>query len=133
MAAPLFSVRMLEIVRGKLPDAVLLQRDLTQGLPPSLMDTAFDAVVCTYAIHHLTLTQKIDLLRSARARLLSGGTIYIGDVAFATNAELTACRSQCGDEWDEDELYPTVEQLRPYFPELRFTQISFCAGVFQVI
>jgi len=39
---------------------------------------------------------------SAAAR---GRTIYIGDVAFDTRAELEACRAQSGTRWDKDEIY----------------------------
>lgn len=128
-----FSAQMLAIVREKLPDAVLIAHDLTRGFPPALDGEVFDAIVCTYAIHHLTQAQKVGLLTAARAHLAPGGCIYIGDVAFATDADLAACRARCGELWDDDELYPTAEQLRPDFPALEFTQMSFCAGVLTIM
>lgn len=37
--------------------------------------------------------------------------------------------SDAGDEWDEDEVYFVAEELKEYFPEMQFKEISYCAGV----
>lgn len=127
-----FSQAMIDIAQAKMPDAHLIRHDLTAGIPASLTGEVFDHIVCTYAIHHLTDPQKIHLLRQLRGILTPNGCIFIGDVAFATNAELAACRAACGDDWDDDEIYPTAENLIGEFPELRFEPISHCAGIITI-
>lgn len=124
-----FSAEMIAIAQKKMPGAVLLQHDFSQGLPSALTDSVFDFIVCTYAIHHLAETQKIALLRSLTEHLAPGGKILIGDVAFETAVELEKCRVDSGDLWDSDELYPVAATLRAAFPAMQFQRISFCAGV----
>lgn len=127
-----FSQAMIDIAQTKMPAARLIRYDFAAGLPECLRGETFDFVVCTYAIHHLTDAQKIDLLRELNGMLSPRGCILIGDVAFARNDELAACRASCGDDWDDDEIYPTAENLLPVFPHLQFQQISYCAGVITI-
>ena len=47
-----FSPRMIQLAQEKMPDAHLLCCDFSQGLPEKL--GRFDAIVSTYALHHLT-------------------------------------------------------------------------------
>ena len=127
-----FSARMIEIAREKMPGATLLQHDFARGMPDSLSGERFDAVVCTYAIHHLNAAQKERFILWARAHLLPGGCVLIGDVAFETADELAACRQQAADAWDESEIYPVLEELRGAFPDARFKRCSHCAGVITI-
>ena len=55
--------------------------------------------------------------------------ILIGDVAFETRDELEKCKKSAGDEWDNDEIYFVVEELRKYFSEISFMPVSYCAGI----
>ena len=127
-----FSRRMIEISREKMPEAVLFQHDFSTGLPKELENAAFDAVVCTYAIHHLEDQQKADFIRELQAHLAPGGVIYIGDIAFSTREELDACRTASGEDWDEDEIYIVAEELKKEIPGVRFEKISHCAGVMTI-
>ena len=77
----------------------------------------------------MTDGQKIDFLRKLQSQLNENGRIVIGDVAFETRAELDQCRQKAGSEWDEEEIYFVADELRAFFPNLSFTQISYCAGV----
>lgn len=120
---------MLALAQEKMPQAQLVQGDLTEGLADPLTRRQYDAVVATYSLHHLTDAQKIVFLRSLLPLLREGGCIYIGDVAFETRAALEACRAAAGDEWDGDEIYFVCSELREHFPQLRFRQLSHCAGV----
>lgn len=124
-----FSARMIELASAKMPGAHLVQGDLTQGLAEPLRQRRYDFILATYSLHHLTDAEKIALLRLLRERLNPGGKILIGDVAFQSRAQLEQCRETAGDEWDEEEIYFVAEELREAFPELRFRQCSFCAGV----
>lgn len=127
-----FSQAMIDIAQPKLPNARLIRHDFSHGVPDAISGERFDAIVCTYAIHHLTDPQKIALLQVLQGMLTPQGCILIGDVAFTTNAELAACRARYGDGWDDDEIYPVAENLLPAFPRLQFRQISHCAGVITI-
>ena len=61
-----------------------------------------------------------------------GGAIYIGDVAFETRAQLEACRAQAGGEWDGDEIYFVIDELKKALPALRFERFSNCAGLITI-
>jgi len=124
-----FSEKMISIAREKLPGASLFRYDFTEGFPARLAGERFDFILCTYAIHHLTSAQKTGYLRECLEHLKPGGKLLLGDVAFATEAELERCRRDCGDAWDSDESYLVFEELQKDFPKADFLPLSFCAGV----
>ncbi len=124
-----FSSRMMELAAEKMPEAHLFQGDFSQGLAEPLRRQSYDFIVATYSLHHLTDGQKIDFLRILQSRLNENGRIVIGDVAFETRAELDQCRQKAGSEWDEEEIYFVADELREFFPNLSFKQVSYCAGV----
>lgn len=124
-----FSERMVEIARKKMPKARLHLRDFSLGLAEELKQNKYDAIIATYSLHHLTDAQKIDFLEGLLPLLGENGCMYIGDVAFETRKELEKCRTQAGDEWDEDEIYFVYEELEKWFPGLRFERFSHCAGL----
>lgn len=124
-----FSQRMIQLAQVKMPEAKLYQGDFTQGLVPDLMQNKYDAIIATYSLHHLTDSQKVSFLKDLTALLNEGGCIYIGDVAFRTRAELEACKTQSGDEWDTDEIYFVFNELKAALPDLQFTRFSKCAGL----
>ena len=96
---------------------------------PQLQGQTFDFITATYSLHHLTLEGKRDFLAQLRRQLAPEGEILIGDVAFRTQAELEACRNAAGPSWDEEEIYFVLEELLPFFPDLRYEKISDCAAL----
>ena len=124
-----FSARMIELASQKMPNAHLYQGDFIQGLVEPLQAQSYDFIVATYSLHHLTDEQKVSFLRMLRGHLNPGGQILIGDVAFKTRAEMEQCQKDAGDEWDDDEIYFVVDELKKAFPTLDFTRISYCAGI----
>ena len=124
-----FSDRMLQIAREKMPEAVLIRHDFSTGLPLQLQEEDFDAIVCTYAIHHLTDKQKRSFLAELQSHLAPGGKIFVGDVAFPSRCDLEACRISSGDEWDDEEIYLVADEVLPSLPGAHFESISFCAGI----
>ena len=124
-----FSERMIKIAQEKMPSARLIQHDFSNGLPGELVNSKFNAIICTYAIHHLDDVAKIEFLKELKAHLFPGGRIYIGDVAFGTREELNDCRENCGDEWDEDEFYLVAEEISKEIAGVRFEKVSHCAGI----
>ena len=97
------------------------------------MGRRYDFIVATYSLHHLTDEQKISFLRVLRDYLNPGGQILIGDVVFDNRSQLEQCRKDTGDEWDDDEIYFVVDELKKDFPSLAFTRISYCAGIISLV
>lgn len=77
--------------------------------------------------------EKIPFLHELFERLAPGGQILIGDVAFEDRSALEQCRKDAGSEWDDEEFYFIADELKKEFPALRFTKISFCAGIISLI
>ena len=127
-----FSSRMIELAGQKMPEARLYQGDFSQGLVEPLKKQRYDAIVATYSLHHLTDEGKIQFLQQLLGQLNPGGSIYIGDVAFATRAGLESCRVAGGEEWDDEEIYFVFEELRSSFPHMTFTPCSACAGLIEI-
>lgn len=127
-----FSARMIELASQKMPNAHLYQGDFTQGLVEPLLAQNYDFIVATYSLHHLTDEQKVCFLHMLSDHLNPGGQVLIGDVAFENRSQLEQCRKDVGDEWDDDEIYFVVDELKREFPELGFKQRSHCAGVLSI-
>ena len=124
-----FSERMIGIAREKMPGAVLARGDLAQGLAGILKERTYDFILSTYALHHLTDSEKSSLIRECLGLLAPGGRILIGDVAFRTREDLDRCRAEAGEDWDDSEIYIVYEELRDEFPAMTFERISRCAGL----
>ena len=124
-----FSSRMIQLAQGKMPRAKLYQGDFSLGLVQELKQQRYDAIIATYALHHLTDEQKAAFFQELLPLLQDNGCIYVGDVAFATRAQLEQCKAQAGDDWDAPEIYFVYDELKQAFPQLRFEPVSHCAGL----
>lgn len=124
-----FSSRMIQLAQGKMPRAQLYQGDFSLGLVQELKQRRYDAIIATYALHHLTDEQKAAFFQELLLLLQDNGCIYVGDVAFATRAQLEQCKAQAGDDWDASEIYFVYDELKQAFPQLRFEPVSHCAGL----
>lgn len=124
-----FSSRMIQLAQGKMPRAQLYQGDFSLGLVQELKQQRYDAIIATYALHHLTDEQKAAFFQELLPLLQDNGCIYVGDVAFATRAQLEQCKAQAGDDWDASEIYFVYDELKQAFPQLRFEPVSHCAGL----
>ncbi len=124
-----FSEKMIGLAQAKMTGAALYQGDFSKGLVQQLTNQKYDAIVATYSLHHLTDEQKIDLIQKLLLLLNEEGCIYIGDVAFETRNDLQKCKEEIGDDWDSDEIYFVYDELQKEFPNVRFEQMSYCAGV----
>lgn len=124
-----FSSRMIQLAQGKMPRAKLYQGDFSLGLVQALKQQRYDAIIATYALHHLTDDQKVAFLQELLPLLQDNGCIYVGDVAFATRAQLEQCKAQAGDDWDASEIYFVYDELKQAFPQVRFEPVSHCAGL----
>ena len=124
-----FTSRMIQLAQGKMPRAQLYQGDFSLGLVQELKQRRYDAIIATYALHHLTDEQKVAFFQELLLLLQDNGCIYVGDVAFATRAQLEQCKAQAGDDWDASEIYFVYDELKQAFPQLRFEPVSHCAGL----
>ncbi len=124
-----FSVEMIKIAQKKMPLAKLIQYDFSKGIPKEVKNEKFDYIVCTYAIHHLNDTEKIEFIQKLRTLLNENGKILLGDVAFKTRKELSTCREISKEEWDDDEIYIVADEFLNHFPDMKFIKISNCSGV----
>ncbi len=124
-----FSSRMIQLAQEKMPRAQLYQGDFSLGLVQALKQQRYDAIIATYALHHLTDEQKVAFLQELLLLLQDNGCIYVGDVAFATRAQLEQCKAQAGDDWDASEICFVYDELKQAFPQLRFEPVSHCAGL----
>ena len=124
-----FSERMVQIAQEKMPKAKLYQGDFSKGLVEDLKKTRYGAIIATYSLHHLTDRQKISFLQNLLNLLNEDGHIYIGDVMFENRAEMEKCKIEAGDEWDSDEIYFVLDELKKTFPKLKFERFSHCSGV----
>ena len=124
-----FSSRMIQLAQGKMPRAQLYQGDFSLGLVQTPKQQRYDAIIATYALHHLTDEQKVAFFQELLPLLQDNGCIYVGDVAFATRAQLEQCKAQAGDDWDASEIYFVYDELKQAFPQLRFEPVSHCAGL----
>ncbi|MCL2854051.1 MAG: class I SAM-dependent methyltransferase [Defluviitaleaceae bacterium] len=129
-----FSEEMLAITASKIPQTTLIKHDFTKGLPKILEGLQFDFIISTYAMHHLDDAAKINLIQDAAKLLAPGGQIIIGDIAFETEEAQNTCRTESGDEWDDDEFYLVTETLTPKLGQFSwaYRQISHCGGILTI-
>jgi putative AdoMet-dependent methyltransferase len=130
-----FSSNMIEIAKQKMPQALLINWDLTKGLPDIIRNNRFDYIISTYAIHHLSDEEKIIFIKSLIPLLNEKGKILIGDVSFETRSELEKCKEKYKEQWDDDEFYFAAEEIRENFSSeyiCRYTKISLCAGILTI-
>ncbi|KGR76750.1 class I SAM-dependent methyltransferase [Ureibacillus manganicus] len=130
-----FSAKMISIAKEKMPNANLLEWDITNGLPAELLENKFDFIVSTYTLHHLTDEQKVQFISNLLPLLDAKGKILIGDIAFETREKLESCRKESINYWDDDEFYFFFDELKALLSNschLEFYQISHCGGVFMI-
>jgi putative AdoMet-dependent methyltransferase len=125
------SANMLELARRKVgDDAEYVQADLLEVLDGP---DRFDAVVSTYAIHHLTAEEKTALVAGAAACLRPGGRLAVGDLMVASGGSIPSVRDRLGHPdvdalFDEEfawELDRTLGELERHgFGRLTLEQLS---------
>lgn len=130
-----FSAKMIAIAQATMPNANLIEWDITQGLPSELLDKQYDSIISTYALHHLTDEAKIDFIDNLIPLLKKDGKIFIGDVSFETREKLNQCREESSGYWDEDEFYFVYDELKDSLEskcKCEFHPISHCGGIFVI-
>ena len=116
------STGMLAVAKTKLPRATeYVEADLLEFVERA---PECDAVVSTYAIHHLTADEKIALLDGLFLRLRPGGRIAIGDLMVADRSAVAGLRATLAhadvEEMFADEFPWFVDDGRRYLEALGF-------------
>ncbi len=131
-----FSEGMVAEARIKMPQGNFYIGDMKNGIPKELEGMTFDYIVSSYALHHLNTQERLNFLMQLKDALTEQGQIIIADVAFETRLALEKCRTEAGNDWDDDEYYIVMEELKAALVQLElkvnYTQVSGCAGVLQL-
>ncbi|WP_107839331.1 class I SAM-dependent DNA methyltransferase [Metasolibacillus meyeri] len=130
-----FSPKMVDAAKEKMPNAHIFEWDLAKGMPSAQLDTQFDAITCTYVLHHFTDQEKITLIENMLKHLTPSGHLYIGDISFTTEEHLETCKLAHINSWDHDEFYFVENTIRTLLAEqynVQYEQISHCGGLYIV-
>jgi len=79
-------------------------------------DATFDAVVSTYAFHHIPQHRQPDAVREMLRVLAPGGSLAMGDLIFASAEAEREALSRC--EWLEEEYFARLDELAPALARL---------------
>jgi putative AdoMet-dependent methyltransferase len=119
------SAAMREKAKAKLPDLELYEGHFLH-VPASLPKV--DAIVSTYAFHHLTDEEKDQALRDFANRLNPGGKIVFADTAFRDEETKLAMQREAEERGFHElsldlkrEYYPVVSRLERAFHQAGFT------------
>lgn len=105
------STRMAEIAAAKLahrPEVTFVQADLLSFFAPQ---PRYDALVSTYAVHHLTDDEKGELLRCVAAGLRPGGRAVFGDLMVENADEHQHLVEKYRGLGDDDTLEGLTEEF----------------------
>lgn len=130
-----FSPKMIEIAQSKMPDAKLIEWDISNGLPDFVLQKKYYSIISTYTLHHLTDEEKINMIESLLPLLCDNGKLLIGDISFETHEQLKACKEKSIGYWDDDEFYFVYEEIYASlksFCKCEFYPLSHCGGVFVI-
>ncbi|MGJ7912436.1 class I SAM-dependent methyltransferase [Neobacillus sp. LXY-1] len=127
-----FSPKMISIAKSKMPNAHLIEWDISKGLPSEIVNKRYDSIVSTYTLHHLTDVEKVIFVSKLLSLLKEEGKIIIGDISFQSREELNKCRQKNLHHWDDDEFYFVFDELKSALASIcncKFQPISHCGGI----
>jgi len=131
-----FSNEMLSISKSKMPNAKFHQFNFAEGLPSEIEKMKYDFIISTYALHHLTDSLKVTLIKSLLNYLNENGVIIIGDISFQTRDELEVCKTESNpNDWDDDEFFFVFSEISQELKDICFIsykQISHCGGILEI-
>ena len=106
---------MLRIAQKKTPREldVRYQETLDPFLHIPYPDQSFDAVVSTYAFHHVPPRDKPSAVREMLRAVADGGIWVMGDLIFVNR--LAERNSLQNHDWLEEEYFARLDELRPHF------------------
>ncbi|MDG5789514.1 class I SAM-dependent methyltransferase [Evansella sp. AB-P1] len=118
------SEKMREAARKKLPDATILPGDFLQF---SIPENEIDAIISSYAFHHLTNKEKFKAIKKYSHLLKSGGKIVFADTMFKNEAE----KNDMIEKAKDNQFFNLAEDLQTeYYPTIATMKSLFEAGGF---
>ncbi len=131
-----FSPAMILQAKEKSPKVTYAVAKLQNELPHDFPVT-YDCIVSAYALHHLRLEEKLDLIhRMVDRHLAPDGQLVLADVSFETGTDREQARKRLVSRWDEEEFYwaadETLAALESSTLDATYEQVSFCAGIFSI-
>ncbi|KHO60894.1 SAM-dependent methyltransferase, partial [Thermoanaerobacter sp. YS13] len=104
------------------------------GLSEEFNNIIFDYIISSYAIHHLTDDEKVELITKLLKNLKDNGAIIFGDVAFRNTEEMLKAKEKDKDIWDDEEHYIIADKIIKLLPDLKisFEKLSYCSGVLTI-
>jgi putative AdoMet-dependent methyltransferase len=127
-----FSPKMISIAKSKMPKANLIEWDISNGLPPEILEKKYDSIVSTYTLHHLADEEKISFIVKLLSLIEEDGKIFIGDISFETREKLEFCQQENLSHWDSDEFYLVYDEIESSLKNkcnCEFHPTSHCGAV----
>lgn len=132
-----FSETMIEQAKLKMPNASLYVGDFKEEFPIDIKKKSYEAIISSYALHHLVDTEKITFIHKLYQQLAYGGVLIIGDISFQDEKQLFNAKAIAGDDWDDQEHYYTANYLLEALKAINicatYQQLSSCAGLLKII
>lgn len=120
-----FSPTMLESARGRFPEVTFVQHDLNVALPPL---GTFDAVVSSFAIHHLPDERKATLYAEIFAILRPGGVFcnleHVSSPSDELHADFLRAIGRTPAEDDPSNLLLDLETQLRWLREIGFGHVD---------
>lgn len=133
-----FSENMLSLCREKMPEAVLVSKDLSHGIDSELSSLISefnpDTVVANYFMHHFDNHTQAKILNDLNEILNPDAKILIGDVAFRDTESREAAKEKNADLWDDQENYPVLTELLPLMntKQIGFINVGEYTGILEI-
>lgn len=131
-----FSEKMIEVARNKMPNGIFIKCNFKSGIPVQIKTVKFNYIISSYALHHISDKEKINLISELLKSLALNGKIIIADIAFQNIKDLEKCKNKHLNIWDENEKYfiadNIIKSLKNNEISVTYQQISECAGVLQL-
>ena len=135
-----FSTKMLEKAKEKMLAGNFYIFDFSHGLPPKLLNKKYNYIVSSYAFHHLDDNAKLNFILTLKDLLKEKGKIDEAikeyEKTLDSKRSLYECRKASGESWDNDEYFVIADSFIPLLKssglDVKYTQISFCAGVMEI-
>ncbi len=126
------SNKMISTAKEKMPKAIFIQGEFKTVV--SKLKEQFDAIIITYAIHHLTYEQQIELLTNLKDVLTNQGIMIIGDVSQMNQRDMAALRYKYEAIWDDEEYYPIYDIYKNSVLDslfnISYEQVNEVAGIY---
>jgi putative AdoMet-dependent methyltransferase len=129
-----FSKNMLEKCKAYLPEANLINCDISNGLKNIVFKSNFNYVISTYVFHHFDNKVKIDIIKQALDILDNKGSIIISDIIFDNLDNHDSFRENNKNIFDTSEDYIIAEEFNKLLSKnniiYKYKQLNIYTGTY---